>query len=206
MKRLLYALAGVVVCLQPAAAGSLVAGKALYAVCAGCHGLQGEGNQAIGSPRLTALEDWYLTRQLSYFRQGIRGGEAADVAAQRMAPFSFALPDQRAVEDVVSYIESLPDAPPQPTLSGDAARGRQIYAACAACHGQDGRGIEQLSSPALAGLDDWYIAAQLELYRAGLRGSHREDTYGQQMRAIVGILQDDRQLTDLAVYIRSLPP
>lgn len=206
MIRALFFVAGLLVAAQPGAAASLVAGKALYAVCAGCHGFRAEGNRLVDAPKLTALESWYMARQLRYFARGIRGTDEADIHGRQMAPFALALPDERAIEDVVSYIESLPHAPPEPTVSGDTERGRQVYAVCAACHGQTGQGVEQLSSPQLAGLDDWYIVGQLESFRAGLRGAHTEDSYGQQMRPIVGVLQNDQQLADVAAYIGSLSP
>ncbi len=44
------------------AAGDAATGKALYAVCAACHGAQGEGNQALNSPKLSGQEEWYLIR------------------------------------------------------------------------------------------------------------------------------------------------
>jgi len=201
MSRVLYLGGLLLLCSQSSLAASVVAGKALYAVCAGCHGFQAEGNQAVNAPKLTGLDAEYMARQLRYFEAGIRGTEAADTHGRRMAPFALALTDERAIEDVVSYIESLAHARPVPTVAGDAERGRQHYAVCAACHGQNGEGVQQLSSPALAGLDDWYVVTQLALYRSGLRGADARDTYGQQMRPIVGNLRDDQQLLDLAAYI-----
>jgi cytochrome c oxidase subunit 2 len=75
---------------------------------------------------------------------------------------------------------------------------------CAACHGLDGTGNEALSSPGLAGLDDWYVMRQLELYAAGLRGAHADDPYGQQMRALAAVFPDEQTRRDLAAYLASL--
>ena len=41
------------------APGDEVAGQAAYAVCASCHGQQGEGNQQLNAPKLAGQEDWY---------------------------------------------------------------------------------------------------------------------------------------------------
>lgn len=194
------------VCAQAAADGNVAAGQAHYAVCAGCHGFEGEGDAAVDAPKLAGLEDWYLTRQIEYFKQGIRGAEAGDVHGGRMAPLALALHDARAVEDVVAYIATLPDVAPAPTIEADAGRGRQLYALCSACHGAAGEGVAQLSSPRLAGLDDWYLASQLRLYRDGLRGAHAEDTYGQQMRPIMGALADEQAIADVVAYINTLEP
>jgi cytochrome c oxidase subunit 2 len=67
-----------------------------------------------------------------------------------------------------------------------------------------GEGVEALSSPKLADLDDWYIVNQLKLYAAGLRGTHPSDTYGQQMAPIIAMLEDEQGIRDLAAYIATL--
>jgi len=191
-------------CVQTLADGDVESGKRLYSVCAGCHGFQGEGNVTVGSPKLAAQEQWYLSRQLQYFQQGVRGSSADDIFGQQMAPMALALTDERAMEDVVAYIGTLPDVKPVVTVAGDAVRGQQRYAVCSACHGVRGEGIEALSSPKLADLDDWYVVNQLKLYAAGLRGTHPNDTYGQQMAPIVAMLEDEQAIRDLATYIATL--
>jgi cytochrome c oxidase subunit 2 len=70
------------------AAGDAAAGKPLYAVCAACHGLQGEGNPALNAPKLSGQGDWYLKRQLKYFKNGARGTHDKDVFGKTMAPRS----------------------------------------------------------------------------------------------------------------------
>ena len=42
-------------------------GQAQYAVCAACHGAQGEGNQMLNAPRLAGQGAWYIARQLDHF-------------------------------------------------------------------------------------------------------------------------------------------
>ncbi len=54
-------------------AADAAAGQAAYAVCAACHGQQGEGNLAMNAPRLAGQEAWYVKRQLSAYRDGLRG-------------------------------------------------------------------------------------------------------------------------------------
>jgi len=204
MNKLLYAVLFLMVCAQAAADGDIEAGKRLYSVCAGCHGFQGEGNVTVASPKVAAQEPWYLTRQLQYFQQGIRGSATDDIHGRQMAPMALALTDARALEDVISYIGTLPDVKPAATVTGDTASGQQLYAVCSACHGLLGEGIEALSSPRLADLDDWYIVNQLKLYAVGLRGTHPSDTYGQQMVPIVAALEGEQAIRDLAAYIATL--
>ena len=55
-----------------AVAGDAEAGKAKYAVCAGCHGPTGAGNEALKYPKLTGLEEAYVAKQLHDFKSGAR--------------------------------------------------------------------------------------------------------------------------------------
>jgi len=180
------------------------AGRELYAVCAGCHGFDGEGQQLVQAPRLAGLEPWYVARQMRNFAAGVRGYAAEDLHGTRMATMAKAARDERDIADLSAYLTTLPVGKPAPTLSGDVENGRRLYATCAACHGEDGAGREDTSSPGLAGLDDWYIVAQLQLFATGQRGAHTEDTYGQQMRAMASLFADDAARRDLAAYAGSL--
>ncbi|MGI9258660.1 MAG: c-type cytochrome, partial [Gammaproteobacteria bacterium] len=83
-------------------------GETLYsATCAVCHGPAAQGIEALGSPKLTDLQDWYMERQLQYFRDGLRGADPADTLGLQMAVFSKTLTDDQAIADVVAYIKSL---------------------------------------------------------------------------------------------------
>lgn len=186
------------------AQGDVEAGRRAYAVCAGCHGFQGEGNQDVNAPKLAGQEDWYLTRQLAYYQTGVRGADPNDAHGVRMAVMSQALASQRALEDVVAYIRSLPDTLPEVTLSGDPTRGEALYAVCSACHGTRGEGSAALSAPRLIRMDDWYLSAQLQAYLDGTRGTHRDDIYGQQMVPVMGVLTNEQAVLDLVAYISSL--
>jgi cytochrome c553 len=55
-----------------AVAGDAEAGKAKYAVCAGCHGPTGAGNAALNYPKLSGLEAGYAAQQLRDFKSGAR--------------------------------------------------------------------------------------------------------------------------------------
>jgi cytochrome c oxidase subunit II len=52
------------------------------------------------------------------------------------------------------------------------------FAACAACHGQDAQGNEELQTPRLAGQDPVYLRQQIEAYRKGWRGGKAEEPVG----------------------------
>jgi cytochrome c oxidase subunit 2 len=89
------------------AAGDPVRGETFYAVCATCHGPQGEGMQAMNAPALRGREEWYIVRQLENFKNGVRGKDPADAFGQTMAPMAQVLPDKQAMEDVAAYLKSL---------------------------------------------------------------------------------------------------
>lgn len=183
--------------------GDVVVGKALYAVCAACHGAQGEGQQAVNAPRLAGQNAWYLERQLRLYKQGFRGAHEKDTFGKMMAPMAATLPDDAAITSVAAYIATLPDAKPAATLKGDADRGKQRFATCASCHGADARGIASTNAPRLQGQNDWYLATQLKNFRDGVRGSHPQDIHGGQMHLMAGMLVDDAAIHDIVAYINS---
>ncbi|MBK6008421.1 c-type cytochrome [Ramlibacter ginsenosidimutans] len=186
--------------------GNPAAGKVAYAVCAACHGANGEGNVAMNAPKLSGQGAWYLDRQLHLFKQGVRGTQDKDVYGKTMAPMAATLADDAAVANVVAYIASLPDAPAATTIRGDVDSGRRRFATCAACHGADGGGIAATNAPRLKGMSDWYMARQLKNFRDGVRGHHPQDIYGGQMALIAGMLNDDAAVGDVLAHINTLAP
>lgn len=82
-------------------------GKALYVVCATCHGAEGEGVQQMNGGPIAHTSDWYLLDQLMKFRAGVRGADPRDPIAIMMRPMALTLPDEQAIKDVVAYIVSL---------------------------------------------------------------------------------------------------
>lgn len=84
---------------------------------------------------------------------------------------------------------------------GDPIKGKALYITCAACHGQNGEGLQAANSPRLAGLLEWYLISQLKHFRAGLRGGNSEDTYGAQMALMATTLPNEKAILDVAAYI-----
>ena len=183
--------------------GDAAAGKALYQVCASCHGLEGEGNQALNSPKITGQEDWYLTRQLNYFKHGIRGTDERDTFGQQMAPMAATLVDASAMKNIAAYIQTLPDKPAEHTIKGDVDNGKELYITCGKCHGKQAQGNWYVNAPRLAGMSDWYLVTQLKNFKQGIRGAHPDDITGRQMGSMVLSL-DDEKMNDLLAYINSL--
>ncbi len=183
--------------------GDAHAGKALYQVCASCHGLEGEGNPALNSPKISGQEAWYVKRQLEYFKNGIRGGNAEDTFGAQMAPMAATLVDETAIKNVAAYIESLPDKPAAQTIKGDIENGKVFYETCSKCHGKQAEGRWSVNAPRIAGMSDWYLLTQLKNFKHGLRGAHKDDATGRQMESMVISLNEEK-MQDVIAYINSL--
>ncbi|MEH6543667.1 MAG: c-type cytochrome [Porticoccaceae bacterium] len=185
--------------------GNAAAGEAAYAVCATCHGAQGQGNAALNAPKLSGLDDWYMARQLKYFKTGVRGAHEDDTYGRQMAPMAMTLANDAAINNVVAYIATLPDKPAVKTIDQQVSQnGERLYRSCGACHGANGQGIQAMNAPRLAGMDDWYLATQLTNFKEGIRGSHAKDLYGPQMGLMASILAQDNAVNDMVSYLNTL--
>lgn len=178
-------------------------GRMTYMMCLGCHGLKAEGSKGFKAPRLAGQAPWYLKRQLTKFRQGVRGAHPSDMQGAQMAPMAKMLRGS-AIDDVVAYIASLDVSKPADRGEGDATAGAETYAICATCHGPSAQGLEAQKGPRLSHQHAWYLSKQLSNYRGGLRGAHLEDLEGQQMAAIASTLSDEAAIADLIAFIQSL--
>jgi len=88
--------------------GNPARGESAYAVCGNCHGLQGEGVEVLGAPPLRGIQDWYLVRQMKYYRDGIRGAHPSDAPGQSMAIMAKTLgPEDQTIYDLVAYLNTL---------------------------------------------------------------------------------------------------
>jgi cytochrome c553 len=93
--------------------------------------------------------------------------------------------------------------------SGDAARGREIFPVCAACHGSRGEGNVELQAPNIAGLPSWYIEGQLRQFLGGHRGTVPADSAGRRMSIAAQVLtqsgDETRDVASVALYVSRLP-
>jgi cytochrome c oxidase subunit 2 len=184
--------------------GDATAGAATYGICAACHGTQGEGNQALNAPKLAGQEGWYIRRQIGNYVNGFRGASPADTFGMQMAPMARTLATPAMLENVIAYIESLPDTEPATTISGDVDRGAELYQSCAVCHGNDGNGRWNTNAPPLAGMSDWYLHNQLVNFKGRVRGGHDDDIYGDQMYMVATSLITEQAINDVIAYINTL--
>lgn len=87
---------------------------------------------------------------------------------------------------------------------GDPEKGKTLYAACGTCHGFKGEGQKLLHAPALAGQEDWYLAAQIKNFKDGIRGTAKDDTWGATMIPMMATLGNDQAIADVVAYIQTL--
>ena len=184
--------------------GSAENGKALYSVCVSCHGADGAGNKALNAPRIAGQQEWYLKRQLAAFKSGMRGTHSEDIYGMQMRPMSMTLTNEQAIADVSAYVNSLDGPISETTIKGDVTAGKASYTVCVSCHGANGEGNKDLNAPKLSGMQDWYIARQLQHFKKGIRGANPKDTYGMQMAPMAMTLPDNKAIENIAAYISTL--
>mgnify|MGYP000453316845 CR=1 FL=1 len=182
-----------------ASAADIEAGKAASAVCAGCHGA--DGNSAVGNfPKLAGQGAKYLVKQMDDIKSGARSvvemtGLLDGLSAQdfnNLAAFyqSQIMSGGQAKKDLVEKGEALYRA-------GNPATN---VAACTACHGPAGAGVEMAAFPALAGQQADYVAKQLKNFRSGDRANDGDTRV---MRSVSARLSD-KEIDALASYISGL--
>lgn len=80
-----------------------------------------------------------------------------------------------------------------------------LYDGCVQCHGENGEGNQNLGAPAIAGLERWYIKAQLRKFKKSQRGWHLDDMAGKRMQPMALALDTDEKVDLVAAYVASLP-
>ena len=84
-------------------------------------------------------------------------------------------------------------------------RGADLYRLCAVCHGESGAGKEDLGAPAIAGMAQWYLEAQLNQFRDGMRGTHFDDIMGMRMRPMALTLMRDGDVEAVSAHVAAMP-
>jgi cytochrome c oxidase cbb3-type subunit 3 len=106
--------------------------------CSQCHGSDARGSR--GFPNLTD-NDWLYGGSPEAIEQSIANGRNGV-----MPPMAAAVGDKEAVIDVANYVLSLSGSTHD---AARAARGKEKFAACAACHGPEAKGNQALGAPNL---------------------------------------------------------
>lgn len=181
-------------------------GRQLYDTCAPCHGAAGTGSLELRAPAIAGLPKWYVVAQLTKFKHDIRGAHPDDNEGARMRPMARSLIKDGDVEDVAGYVSAMPAVWQKPDFAmADTAAGAVNFRnVCTTCHGENAMGNEALGAPPLANQHDWYMVAQLRKFQSGMRGTHPDDTFGAQMRAMSLTLADSVAMHDVVSYVKSL--
>ena len=188
---------------QSAPAAGPERGEYLFAnYCAPCHQAGGVGKAEIAAPAIAALPQWYVERQLFNYRQDLRGYHFDDIEGLRMKPMSRALMSDNDVKIVAEYVANLAAVRPEPTLDGDAEKGKALYGTCAACHKPEGTGEIAMNAPPLVNTHDWYLVTQLKKFKSGVRGAR--DAQGKSMMPMAAGLADEQAMKDVVAYIQTL--
>jgi cytochrome c oxidase subunit 2 len=109
-------------------------------------------------------------------------------------------------EDFDTWLANQPTYAQQSSrAAGNAAVGAAQYIVCAACHGQQGEGLVALNAPKIAGQSEWYLRRQLENYKRGVRGAHKDDSLGQQMAPMAASLATDAAIDNVIAHIQTFP-
>jgi cytochrome c553 len=91
------------------------------------------------------------------------------------------------------------------TMADEPPPGQTIFQnLCVQCHAAKGEGNVLIKAPAIAGMPDWYVLAQMKNFQTDKRGAHPLDTEGQLMRAMSKMLNVD-QTRAVADYVSKLP-
>ena len=179
--------------------GDATKGKALSAVCAACHGADGNSTNP-DWPKLAGQGEAYIIKQLHDFRADKR-------AEASMTPMAKGIASDEDVLHLAAFFSS------QKTRPGTANKekvdlGRAIYkggvmesgvAACSACHGPTGLGNWPAKYPKVAGQHAKYIVKQLKNFRSGSRNNDA----GKIMRNIA-LKMTDAEMEAVAEYMSGL--
>jgi cytochrome c553 len=203
MKFLLWAAACLitVVALPVQAGGDATIGQSKSAVCAACHGA--DGNSAVTQwPKLAGQHPAYLERQLGLIKSGAR-------AVPEMAGIVATMPDQD-LADVSAWFASQ-TIKPGVADEAQVAVGEKIYRAgnaksgvpaCMACHGPAGEGNPLAGYPALAGQHSVYTEKMLSGFRAGTTWGEGDDN-SEIMSGVANELTD-AEIAAVSSYIQGL--
>jgi cbb3-type cytochrome c oxidase subunit III len=158
-----------------AAAPDLAKGSAIATqVCAACHGAEGNATGA-ANPKLAGQHPEYLAKQLHNFKAG-KDGKAPERNNAVMGGFASALSDDD-IRNVSAFYAAQTIKPASGKNAALKKQGEKIWrggiadkgiAACASCHGANGKGIP-VQYPRLGGQWGEYTESQLTAFRQGTR-------------------------------------
>ncbi len=181
------------------AAGDAAAGQTKVAVCAACHGA--DGNSVVPNfPKLAGQGERYLLKQLKDIKSGDR--QVVEMTGILTNSTDQDLADMAAY--FASQQMSVGAADPAKVQAGQALyRGGKLaegMPACTGCHSPNGAGIAEAGFPRLGGQHAQYIAKQLTDFREGNRTNDGDTMI---MRSIAARLSN-KDIDAISSYIQGL--
>ncbi len=187
--------------------GDPAAGEAKSALCAGCHG--GDGNSATADfPRLAGQYSGYIVKQLRDFQKGIRANN------DTMAGMAATVASVQDAKDIASYFakQKMAKKPLEPINKALASKGEKLFKegnpmtgvyGCINCHGPRGKGRSETITqfPRIGGQHRDYLIKQLKDFKSGLRGNDP----GGMMQDIAKRLTDD-EIKAVSEYLAAQLP
>jgi len=153
--------------------GDAAAGQAKTAMCAGCHGADGN-SPAASFPKLAGQGEKYLTKQLGDIKAGTR-------KVLEMTGMLNAFSDQDLADIAAFYASKSIQMAGAKEENLD--RGESLYRGgnmetgvpgCTGCHSPSGQGNAPAGYPALGGQFSEYTAKQLRAFRTGAHEPNNE--------------------------------
>lgn len=183
------------------AEGDSKAGERKAAICAACHGVDGNSPMAQW-PKLAGQHEAFLARQTILIRDGNR-------TVPEMAGIVAGLTDED-IADLAAYYASQVSKPA--VADGSlVAVGERIYRAgnpdsgvpaCMACHGPAGEGNPLAAYPSLAGQHSVYTAKMLNGFKDGTTWGEEDAASIVMMGVAQGLTADE--ISAVASYIQGL--
>lgn len=182
------------------AAGDATAGQTKAAVCAACHGIDGNSSDP-QYPKIAGQHADYIAHQLAMFKTSVRNnpimlGFSVTLTEQDMADLGAFFSSQAVKPDIAD--EALVAVAEPIWRGGDSKRG---IPACMGCHGPSGAGNPASRYPALAGQHAQYTAGMLRRFRDG--ETHGTDANALAMSQVAKTLTD-AEIDALASYLQGL--
>ena len=180
--------------------GDAEAGAGKVAMCAACHGPDGNSPSA-DFPKIAGLGERYLYKQLADIKEGNR------VVVQMTGMLDNF--DEQDLRDIAAHYDAQTHAPGVAENAELVARGEAIYRggdlatglpACTGCHSPTGLGNDPAGYPLLSGQHAKYIATQLTNFREGER---QNDGEAMIMKTIASRLSN-QDIEAVSAYIQGL--
>jgi cytochrome c oxidase cbb3-type subunit III len=166
---------------------ALAMGERLFLTyCSQCHGSDARGNK--GYPNLTD-SDWLYGGEPETIKTTLLKGRNGI-----MPPMGAALGGEKEIDQVAHYVASLSNSSTDPIK---VAFGKEKFAACATCHGADGKGNPALGAPNLTD-KTWLYGGGIATISETIRGGRNN------VMPAFGEFLGDAKVHLLAAYVWSM--